>query len=177
MQSSFKKGYEKTNNPDGSIDLSFKTQRIGAHGGSGFAGILIMAMYPVSCAVTSPAIIPFYDPRSARDGFPAGIAILWNILAFALWIWSVRKFNFQKSILTIKPNSGLVFAGKQLPFSDIQTIGTLNETTTRNAKGTAYVYANACGQKVRITKYMPLELAEAIATEIKQASGFSWGQS
>lgn len=174
MKSSFKKGYDKSTKTDGSIELSFKTERIGAHSGSGFAGILVMAMYPVSCAVTSPAILPFYDSRAARDSFPVGIVIFWNILAFALWIWSVRKFNFQKSTVIIKPNVGLIFFGKQLPFSEIQTIATLNETTSRNAKGTAYVYANAGGQKVKITKYVPLELAEAIVNEIKQASGISW---
>ncbi|GKT26755.1 hypothetical protein [Acidovorax sp. SUPP3334] len=175
MESSFKKGYEKSISSDGSIELSFKTERIGAHSGAGFAGILMLALYPVSCAVTSPAMIPFYDSHSVRNEFPVGLVIFWNILAVALWIFVVRKFNFQKSSLTIRPKVGIIFEGKQLPFSDIQTIATLNETTSRNGKGNAYVYASAGGRKVKITKYMPLELAETIAAEIKQASGFSWG--
>ena len=174
MESSFKKGYDKKVNADGSIKLNFKSEKIGAHSGSGIASILVVAMLPVSCAVTSPLMIPFYDKASAREAFPVGLMIFWNICAFGLWIWGVRKYNIRKSGITIKPNEGLVFGGKQLPFSEIQTIGTMNETTGRNAKGTAYVYANAHGQQIKITQYVPLALAEAISQEIKENSGVAW---
>ncbi|GKS97664.1 hypothetical protein [Acidovorax sp. SUPP2825] len=174
MESSFEKGYDKIIYPDGSIELNFKTQRISAHSGSNFAGILMMALYPVSCAVTSPAMMPFYDSRSVRNEFPLGLVIFWNILAVALWLFSIWKFNNKKSSLTIKPSVGIIFDSNQLPFAEIQTITTLTETSSRNGKGTAYVCANANGRQVKITKYMSPELAETIATEIKNASGYSW---
>ena len=99
---------------------------------------------------------------------------IWLICALVLWIFAVRFINFTKNTIKIIPNSGIEFKGKKLPFSDIQTIGTMNETTARNAKGTAYVYANSHGSQIKITNYVLLELAEAISTEIKKSSGISW---
>lgn len=173
MESSFKKGYDRTVNADSSVQLSFKSEKIGAHSGSGFAGILVFAMLPVSCAVTSPVLLPFYDGR-AKDPLSLGALFFWLACAFALWIYGVRKFNIRKTTLLIKPKEGLIFGGKQLPFSEIQNIGTMNETTGRNAKGTAYVYANSHGQQIKVTSYVPLALADAISEEIKSSSGIEW---
>lgn len=173
MESSFTKGYDKTVNADGSIDLNFKSEKIGAHSGSGFASILVFAMFPVSCAVTSPVLFPFYDSR-AKDSLSLGALLFWVACAVGLWVWSVRKFNISKTTLLIKPKEGLIFGGKQLPFSEIQSIGTMNETTGRNAKGTAYVYANSHGQHIKVTRYVPLALADAISEEIKSSSGIEW---
>ena len=94
--------------------------------------------------------------------------------AVGLWVWGVRKFNISKTTLLIKPKEGLIFGGKQLPFSEIQSIGTMNETTGRIAKGTAYVYANSHGQQIKVTSYVPLALADAISEEIKSSSGIEW---
>ena len=174
MESSFKKGYDKTVNADGSINLSFKSEKIGAHSGSGFAGIILMAMVPVSCAVTFPVVFIFSDASSRREAFPTGATFLWIVCALGLWVWGVRKYNIKKAKFVIKPNEGVIFGGKQLPFSEIQSIGTINETTGRNAKGTAYVYANSHGQQIKITGYVPLPLADALAEEIKNSSGHSW---
>ena len=174
MESSFKRGYDKTVNADGSINLSFKSEKIGAHSGANYAGMIILAMFPVSCAVTSPLIFMLSDKASMRDEFPTGLMFLWIICAAALWIWGVRKYNIKKAKFVIKPNEGVIFGGKQLPFSEIQSIGTINETTGRNAKGTAYVYANSHGQQIKITGYVPLPLADALAEEIKTSSGHNW---
>ena len=82
--------------------------------------------------------------------------------------------NIKTSIIKIIPNSGIEFKGKRLPFADIQTIGAMNETTARNAKGTAYIYANSHGNQIKITNYMLPELANAICSEIKKSSGVSF---
>lgn len=174
MESSFKKGYDKTVNADGSISLDFKSEKVGAHSGSGFAGILVFAMFPVSCAVTSPLMFMLSDKSPRREEFQTGAIFLWIICALALWIWGVRKYNIKKAKFLIKPNEGLIFGGKQLPFSEIQSIGTVNETTSRNAKGTAFVYANSHGQQIKMTGYVPLPLADALAVEIKSSSGIEW---
>lgn len=166
MESSFKKGYDRTVNADSSVQLSFKSEKIGAHSGSGFAGIWVFAMLPVSCAVTSPVLLPLPNHPLAL--------FFWFACAIALWIYGVRKFNIRKTTLLIKPKEGLIFGGKQLPFSEIQNIGTMNETTGRNAKGTAYVYANSHGQQIKVTSYVPLALADAISEEIKSSSGIEW---
>lgn len=174
MESSFKKGYDRTVNADSSVQLSFKSEKIGAHSGSGFAGILVFAMFPVSCVVTSPVLVPFYDGRARGNSLSLGALLFWVACAIGLWVWGVRKFNISKTTLLIKPKEGLIFGGKQLPFSEIQSIGTMNETTGRNAKGTAYVYANSHGQQIKVTSYVPLALADAISEEIKSSSGIEW---
>ena len=173
MESSFKKAYDRTVNTDGSIDLKFTAQKIGAHSGAGFAGILVLAMLPVSCAVTLPVMYALTDQRSMRNGFPTGPVIMWNIVAVALWIFIVRKYNFRKSKLTIKPGEGLLFAEKQLPFKDIQSIGTSHETTGRNPKGNAYIYAQSHGKEIPLTGYVTKELADALASEITNAPGIA----
>lgn len=172
MESSFTKGYDKKVAPDGSIELNFETLRFGAHSGLGV--ILLLVMLPASCAVTSPVVIIFNDAHASRQSFQSGIMALWIVCTFALWFFSVYKLQRVQSVLKIKPAEGVIFLGSQLPFADIQAIGTYNETTTNNAKGTAYVFANSHGRQIKLTKYMPLELAEAIANEIKQASGCTW---
>lgn len=170
MESSFKKGYDRTVNADSSINLTYKSEKIGAHSGSGFAGIIVFAMLPVSCAATFlPMVYPFMNGKNEGTS-----VVFWIFGSIGLWILSVRKYNLRKSKLVIKPNEGLIFEGKQLPFSDIQSIGTMNETTGRNAKGTAYVYANSHGQQIKVTSYIPLALAEAISEEIKSSSGIEW---
>lgn len=173
MESSFKKAYDRTVNADGTVDLKFTAQRIGAHSGAGFAGILVIAMWPVSCAVTLPVVYALTDHRSMRNEFQAGPVIMWNIVAVLLWIFIVRKYNFRKSKLTIRPNEGLLFAGKQLPFKDIQSVGTAHETTARNPKGNAYVYAQSHGKEIPLTGYVTKELADALASEIKNAPGLA----
>ncbi len=169
MESSFKKGYDRTVNADSSINLTYKSEKIGAHSGSGFAGIIVFAMLPVSCAATLPLVYPFMDGKN-----PGTLMIIWIFGSIGLWFLGVRKYNLRKSKLVIKPNKGLIFEGKQLPFSEIQSIGTMNETTGNNAKGTAYVYANSHGQQIKVTSYVPLALADAISEDIKSSSGIEW---
>jgi hypothetical protein len=168
VESSFKKKYEKINEPDGSIVLKFKSQRIGAHFGSGIGAFLVLLLFPVSCAITSPVFVS--SKTTASDS-----SVIWWIFASAVvWVLLTRFINFTTNTIKILPNSGIEFKGKKLPFADIQTIGTMNETTARNAKGTAYVYANSHGSQIKITNYVLLELAEAISSEIKKSSGISW---
>jgi hypothetical protein len=169
MKSSFKRAYEKRTHADGSIELEFKTERIGAHAGTAFT-ILVMLLLPVSCGVTFPVVSIFGDVT----GKSTSILVLWNGLAVALWVGVLRAFVFSRRTLIIRPGDGVIFDGKQLPFRDIQSIGTVHETTARNPRGNAYVSAQSHGVEVRLTRYMKKELADAITTEIKEGSATAW---
>jgi hypothetical protein len=169
MESSFKKAYEKTTNSDGSIDLKFKAERIGAHFGSGVGAFLILLLYPVSCAVTYP-VASMFGEVGGRNTSNTPI-LVWNVVAIALFIIAARMVNIGRTTLTIKPKEGIVFNGKQLPFKDIHSIGTVHETTGNNPKGNAYVSAQSHGTEVKVTRYVRKDLAEAIAAEIRGASG------
>lgn len=174
MESSFKKAYDKTVNKDGSIDLRFTAERIGAHTGSGFAGIFVLAMFPVSCAVTSPVAWALYEKgNSYEKPVQTTAMVMWALAAVALWIYGVRKYNFRQGKLTLKPGEGILFGGKQLPFRDIQSVRVVRETTERNPKGNAYVAAQSGGKEIHLTGYVSKELAIALAAEINRARGFA----
>jgi len=171
MQSSFAMAYERNINPDGSINLTYKAERFGLHRGAGFVGLLFfIVMVPVSCAVTSPLV--WLAPNNSAGPIMAFAG--WPISSMILFILAGKWFIKTKGHLTIKPNVGLTFEGKNLPYPEIDHIGTANETTAQNPRGSAYVYATTKGQEMKITKYVSLQLAEAIQAEIKAASGTVW---
>ena len=167
MESSFKKAYEKTVGPDGTVMLKFKAERIGAHVGGGVATFLLIPLFLASCAVTYPVATVFGN-IGRKD---ATAITVWNILAVALLIVVVRWYNIRPSTLTLKPHEGVIFNGKQLPFRDIQSISTVHETTGTNPKGNAYVSAQSHGSEIKLTRYMKKDLADAIAREIRSAGG------
>ena len=169
MESSFEKAFDKQVNPDGSIDLTFKTTRISVHSANAFSLIMLLILFPVSCAVTSPVMFMLYDKQASRDGFQGGAILMWNLAAFLLCFFVARWYKEGKTTLTIKPHEGIIFEGKQLPFTDIQEVGTMHETILNNPIGTSYVYAKSHGNQIKVTKYVPLSLAEAIVSEINKA--------
>jgi hypothetical protein len=168
MESSFKKGYDKTVNADGSFDLTFKSKRFGAKTAKSFALLGVFGLLPASCAVTSPMVLAFSKSNNSTA------VITWLIVAFALWFFIMNFAANLKTTILVKPNAGLVVNGKNLPFKEIDQIGTINYPGAESDKIAAFVYADTHGTQVKISKYITLSLAEAIAKEIKEASGVTW---
>ncbi|WP_440532081.1 hypothetical protein [Variovorax sp. YR566] len=167
METSFAKGYEKQYGANGTVEISYKAERWGSHKGAGAFGFLIfLILVPASCAVSSPILLL---AKSEKLFFVA-----WPLASMLLLYFAIKQILKTTGTLKITPNVGLSFDGKNLPYQDIDDLGTANETAASNPKGTAYVYANTHGQQVKITKYVPLHLAEAIANEIRAASGTRW---
>lgn len=165
MESSFKKGYEKTINADGSFELKFPSKRF-APMTSGAAMLLgLFILFPASCAATFPVASMFVDIKNLAEGS----LLTWNILAFIVYFLALHFFYNTKSKILVKPNSGVVFNGKQLPFKEIQSLGTIDHPNAQNKKGSAFVYADTHGTQVMLTKYISLSLAEAVEQEIKAA--------
>ena len=50
----------------------------------------------------------------------------------------------------------------------------MHETTGNNPKGNAYVSAQSHGTEVKVTRYVRKDLADALAAEIRGASGKGW---
>jgi len=164
MESSFKKEYERQVMMDGSIQVTFRSKAVGAHAKSGF-GALSLILFPVSCAITSP--VPYKMIASDANGADKSEALLvWNFLAIAIWLGVLWIYNNRQSKLIIKPRQGVVFGAKQLPYAEIDELGTMTESTRNHPVGTAYVYAKTNGREVKLTKYVPQALAEAILREI-----------
>lgn len=173
MESSFKKGYEKNVNADGSFELSFKSRRLGPQASASIGALLAFAVLGVSCAATYP-VASIFSPRSR---YSSGVEInmfLWNGLAAVLMFALLYLILYGKTSILVKPNIGLVVGGKNLPFKDINQIGTIDHPSATNKKSAAFVYADTQGTQVQVSKYISRSLAEAIASEIKQASGITW---
>lgn len=171
MESSFKKGYDKKVNADGSFELSFKSRRLSPQASASIGALLIFVLYPASCAVTLPVAGMFLSPRQDLGDVNK---FLWIALASTLFVFLLFLIVYGKTKILVKPNLGLVVDGKNLPYKEIKQVGTVNHPNATNKKGAAFVYADTHGTQVKLSKYIPLELAEAIAEEIKEASGIQW---
>ena len=169
MESSFKKGYDKTVNADGSFELSFKSERVSAKSASGFALLMIIILFPTSCAVTLPVAHMFSSGDWAQVSKP-----LWASLALILYIVVLYYITKSKTKISVKPDIGIIINGKNLPFKEISQIGTISYPGASSKKNAAFVYADTHGTQVKLSKYIPLELAEAIVNELKAASGVNW---
>lgn len=172
MESSFKKAFERTQNPDGSIELSAKSKRLGF-----FPTLLVIAMVPLSFA---PAFIVFMLITAASADFSremqknviGGFVILGS--AIVTFVFGYRAISNKRSSITIRPKEGLLFEGNQLPFKDIQSIGVLGITNAQGAEG-AYVTATSHGNEIRMIGSLPRAVANAMAEQIRTDSGLSWG--
>ena len=161
MESSFKKSYEQTVQPNGSIELRFPSRKLNDTATVAF----LLAMLPASCTVTSPLLVVLGEKskRAGSSEFPTEAMLAWLIAAVLLWILVVRKFNFRRGKVIIWPSEGLAFSGKQLPFKDIVSIGVEHGTSS------AYVYAEAHGKAIKLTGYVAPALADALAQSINGA--------
>lgn len=166
MESSFEKGYARSINADGSIVLTYKAHRVGAHF-QGAAIVLSMSCWAVLTFLVIGASLKVVGSASTN-------VFVCAVIAFVLTMVLGRKLVNVTSKMMIKPGEGIIFDGKQLPFSDMHRLGTSHETTLKNANGTAYVYAESYGKEIRLTKNISVSLAKALSDEIKQASGLAW---
>ena len=103
-------------------------------------------------------------------------AMTWNvttlIVALIIVVCVFKFFISNRNRILVKPNIGISFDGKQLPFKDISSIGTSNLNVMK--KGSTVVYADTHGTQVKLSSCVATELAEAVAEEIKGASGLTW---
>lgn len=166
MKSSFKSAFEKKTNPDGSVELSFHESKFAAGQiGSGAAGnALFFVLLIPSCVVTSPVL------KLPSEGL--GL-LLWIAINIVIWVFGWKWLTKAKGQITVVPNEGLRFKGKQLPFADIKQLSVMTEQAPDkhgNVHSSAYVFATAHGQEVRITKNVPESLATTLVDEIRQAA-------
>jgi len=160
LKSSFKKDYEKQVHPDGSVELIFRSRRIGRLS-SGASVALIMFVW-LAIYFTMMA---YFGIDNAFIVFVIAAIILFSMIAFAFRT---------KSTIMVKPRVGLIFDGKQLPFSDIESIGIESSGAFLAPKGIGRVYARSYGKEISLTAYMALPRAQSIRSEIFAASGIKW---
>lgn len=99
----------------------------------------------------------------------------WVIFLILAIIFHVIYFFVPcKSVIALLPD-GIKFWGrkKQLAIRDIKSIGVMTETLKTGLKinESAYVYADALGNRIPLTRNMTQELAQAIQGEITRYYG------
>lgn len=159
MESSFKKTYEKVSNTDGSFDLKFKSQRNG-----GSIGFVVLGWFIPGCWLA-------WKISDSIDRYSATVWVIAYLLVLVLPVVVIAYAFKREQTITVIPNQGLKFDGRSLPFDDVQTIGTQAKGQRKN---NAYVLAVTHGTKVKLTSFVSESLAQALATEIKDASGTTW---
>ena len=160
---------QKTVNADGSEQLSFRSERIGARSGSKWAGVIALAHLPVSCVLTSPVMWVLYKKGSSyeRPTQTLGMAV-WTFAAVAVWFLVVRAFNFRRQTLSYRPGEGMDINGAFVEFKHLQPIGIATESTGR--RETAYVYATPFYNKVKLTGHLPVDDAKAVVSHLQAAA-------
>ena len=159
MKNSFSKAYETKTLEDGSVEIAFKSQRFGFAGTSAILFLSLLIGTPAGCM----------GVMSMRESNRT-LGFIVMIVGFYIFLYFLFK---SKTVITVKPNVGLTFSGKSLPFSDIKSLGVVTETG-KNGKTIAYVEAQSLGNSVRVSDYIKPELASAVAEEIRSASGRTW---
>lgn len=175
MESSFKASFEKKTHPDGSVEFVFEESRLNAGvKASGHAANFSVILLLGSCTVTMPVMLI----AALKPDNPVLMVIailLWVVSSF----WVLRKiesmlFNKKGRVIVI-PGEGLKFFDKQLPFSEIKEIAVMTERSTGRTNGqsyaSAYIYATAHGQEIRLTKNISENLGSTLVSEIVGASG------
>jgi hypothetical protein len=163
MKSSFKSTIEKNTMPDGSIELTFKHSFLSATANAtGAAGSFMFWVVLIpSCAVTSPLI-------SKMDMF-SGL-LVWTVLTWTLAWVIIKQLVKANGRIIIVPGEGLRWGRNQLPFSDIKEISSsidrAVDTNVGVTQSSAYVFAVAHGQEIKITRYVPEHLASTLVDEI-----------
>jgi len=168
MKSSFNKLYEVNPQADGSIELIVKASRSGAFGKASAPGAVAIFLIAVYVGLFIGML--FLGETMAGNRFidrHMGTVAIVALAGPAL----VLKFAFggKKTVILLKP-AGLRFANgsKQLAAHDVKSFGVMTESVSSNNGHveSAYVYADALGQRIKLTGHMKNELATAIRDEI-----------
>lgn len=164
MQNSFAKTYEKVVNEDGSVTITVKGRRYSAHNVQSAVAIFCVAL-PVALIFGVFALLEIFQVRDGSMLF---------LIAAALWVAIVVKVAHKSALVKVIPNSGLIFDGNQVPFSDIDNIGTSLLTTSADAKGSSYVFVHTQGREVRVTPFLDDAQARAVCREIISAGNVQY---
>ncbi len=168
MQSSFKKLYDVQPQADGSVALLVKGSRSGAFGvasNPGAVAILLIVVYFASLIG-----LMFLSFSLAGDRFTQSNTVVLMVVALVGPGLLLRfAFGARKSAIHLRPE-GVEFANgsKRIAYADIKNFGVMTETVSGNGghAQSAYVYADALGQRIKLTGHMKQELAEAVRDEI-----------
>lgn len=154
MENSFKKAYDRKDNPDGSFELRVKGRRT--------PGGLMLRLLPVTL------IILFVGGtlRGIGGDAIAGPGIV--ICFFFALRWALSG----ESVVTVRPNEGLQFSGKNLRFADTESIRVVTHSHVNRYN--SFVIAWSGGNEIQLTLGIPEAAATALVSEIRNGSGVTW---
>ena len=144
MESTFKKKYQTTTTPEGTLEIRWTGTRIKG------AGTAVLSIFSV-------VFLPFFIGFAIFSMLSTGHEIFGTLLAIGL-IYAYIKYVlwiFRKKFLIVVTKQGLIFEeNKQLAFKDIQSIG-VAEVFTHGGGAMAqnyHVECKALGQSIALTR-------------------------
>lgn len=171
MKSTIKKTFDRTVMADGSVVLLYRGGRLSAHS-VGKSAILAL---PVLFGAGYLGFGIFYvlDLIAPHSDVPGYIAFALTLAAVYLFFKKVFGSRLYKLTMTkeglIFPKSSFGSATSQLPYTDIDNLGITTESSKHKGGFTqsCNVYAASGGTNVKITRFIPETLAEALVKEIQ----------
>lgn len=168
MKSTVKRTYDRNVLPDATIEIQYKGHRLNAHqiGASGLAQFAVLVGVFI-------AMMNIFN-KVQRD-FDFGI-FFWICDAVVTY-FILKTFFYSRRYRLLLSNEGIVFPRSsygsftgQLPYSEIDELGMTNWSSS--GKNGFYqstnVYASSGGTEVKITRFIPQTLAEALIREINE---------
>ena len=164
MKSNIDSQYLKTENPDGSISVHFKSSLSGA---SLLTLIFFLSfLIFVVLSMIGAGLESLGVRINTKGDFWTYVVLIGFGVAVVL---SFYLHTYRHDWITVLAKQGLKHKNKQIAFSDIKSIGTV-----KTGGGLAYIHVEALGQKVKVSGYMDESVATAVNNEIQSISGINW---
>lgn len=160
MENTFKKAYTKKTNPDGTIELSYRSKRFGENLSPGLAMAMLFSIYLASCVATYP-LMP--TERAVGGAILVDKASWWFAGTGLAIVVTYFLFNTRDKII-IKPKEGILFRGQSLPYAEMGPVGVMTQNS--GSKTSGYLYTETNGTTAKITRYISPDLAREIHREI-----------
>lgn len=159
MESSFRQQYTKSSISGDGVLLVFRASRLGAWLIPA-AGAIFCSTFLVSCDIASIGLASM-GVKGSDSIFP----VMFISLFMAVFL-PYKLFRNRKQEVVLRPD-GMVFRGKQLAIKDVSVFGIENQISSSNTVTvTAQIYAEALGQRIKITDNITEALAKSLLGEI-----------
>jgi len=168
MKSTVKRTYDRHVLPDGAIEIRYKGHRLNAHQipASGLAQFIVLVGVLI-------AMMNIFN--KVQKDFDFGI-FFWICDAVVTY-FLLKTFFYSRKYRLLLSNEGIVFPRSsygsstgQLPYAEIDELG-ITSWSSSGKNGfyqSTNVYASSGGTEVKITRFIPQTLAEAIMREINE---------
>ena len=168
MKNNIKSTYEKNENADGSVDISYLGYTEGIVGMFVKLSLATMVfLVPFSIIIFCVVIWAIIEPKKADDLF---YGVLFTGMCVGYWYFCymcIAKWRKEIKIIKIIPNVGIEFEGTSIPFKELDSFVTIDHQQNQ----TSSLCCETRGARVAIVSGLDKPLVAAIERELIRYSG------